>query len=77
MKEKRPSVTTYRDGVMTLQVTTIYSTWKILNKFYPDGTVGAVMKVEMNIINNSIRLLQLGFTEKQIINLYLKSYEEI
>jgi hypothetical protein len=62
---------------MTLQVNTIYSTWTILNKFYPDGTVGAVMKVEMNMINDSIRLLQLRFTEEQIINLYLKSYEEI
>jgi hypothetical protein len=57
---------------MTLQLNTIISTWAILNKFYPNGTVGAVMKVEMNMINDSIRLLQLGFTEEQIINLYLK-----
>jgi len=52
-------------------------TWKILNIFYPNGTVGAKMKEEMIMIKDTCNKLKSGFSETEIINLYLKKYEEV
>lgn len=62
---------------MTLQVSTVIYTWSILNAFYPDGTIGAKKKQDMTMINDAIDLLQMGLSVDDIINLYLKSYEEV
>ncbi|MFZ4582580.1 MAG: hypothetical protein ACOYM7_08010 [Paludibacter sp.] len=62
---------------MALQINTIYSTWAILNYFYPSGTIGAKKKEDMDIINDAIAMLETGMKENEIINLYLRKHEEV